>query len=101
MKLNVGERLTLMGILPSENNFVTLKLIRGLMEKLGLKNEEFKEFEIKEEDNRVMWNDLGNEEREIQIGEKETDIIVDALKKLDNGNKLTQRHFTLYEKFVE
>ena len=101
MKLNVGERLILMGVLPSENNFLTLKIVRGLVEKLGLKDEEFKEFEIIQEGNNVRWNTLGNDEREIQIGEKETDIIIEALKKLNNENKLTQRHFTLYEKFVK
>jgi len=35
------------------------------------------------------------------LGEVVTTMIVDALKKLNDGNKLTENHISLYEKFVE
>jgi len=101
MKLNVSERLTLLQVLPQEGNFLTLKIIRDLTSILAMDDEEFKEFEIKQNENQVTWNQKGLEEREIEIGEKATDIIVDALKKLDEAKKLKQRYLSLYEKFVE
>ena len=100
MKLNVFERLMLLPILPKEGNFVTLKILRNLNSNLGLNEAEYKEFEIKQENDKVTWNQKGNEEREIEIGEKATDIIVEALKELDKNKKLTERYFSLYEKFV-
>ena len=101
MKLNVSERLSLLQVLPAEGNFLTLKIMKDLTEIVGLNEEAFKEFGIKEVGGQVSWNNKGTEEREIKIGEKATDIIVESLKKLDQQNKLKQNYFTLYEKFVE
>jgi hypothetical protein len=100
MKLNVFERVTLAGILPSEGNFATLKILRVLKEDLSLTEEEFKEFEVVQEGNLLNWNAKGNEEREISIGEKATDIVVEALTKLDKENKLTMNLYSIYNKFL-
>ena len=115
MKLNVPERLILLQIVPKEGNFLTLKVVRDLTSTLAMNDEEFKEFNIlqgksqptpeepegKEVDpNTITWNLTGIEEREVEIGEKATDIIVEALKKLDENKKLEQRHLSLYEKFI-
>ena len=101
MKLNVPERLTLLQVLPQEGNFLTLKIIRDLTEVVGLNEKEFKKFGIKEADGQVSWNQKGAEEIEIEIGEKATDIIVEALRGMDEKKKLEQRHLSLYEKFME
>ncbi len=45
-------------------------------------------------------NQKGNKEREIKIGDKATDIIVESLKKLDDEKKLTETHISLYKKFI-
>lgn len=99
-KLNVIERLTILGILPKEDSFATLKLIRDLTSKIGLNADELKTFEIKQEGGNVSWNKKGSEELEIDIKEKESDVIVDALKELDKTKKLSNVHISLYEKFV-
>ena len=102
MKLNVMERLTTLGILPKEGNFTTLKVLRDLQMKLSFTEEEFKEFEVKQEGDQIRWNpQTGNEEKEIEIGEKATDLIINSLKELDKENKLGAQHMSLYEKFVE
>lgn len=101
MKLNVFERLILLQILPAEGSFVTLKIVKDLKEVVALSESDFKEFEVKQDDTQLRWNTKGNEEREIAIGEKATDIIIEALNELDEEKKLTERHFTLYEKFVK
>lgn len=101
MKLNVRERILLLNILPQETNFVTLRIIRNLKENLSFKENELKEYEIKIEGEKVFWNLEKDNEAEIEIGEKATDIIVEALKKLDKENKLTMDFVSLYEKFIE
>ena len=100
MKLNLLERVMILNILPKEADFVTLKIMNNLKESVAPSEDEYKEFEIKQVNDRLMWNALGNEEREIQIGEKASDVIKDALVKLDKEKKLTQDLYTLYEKFV-
>jgi len=101
MKMNVMERLILLGILPKESNFATLMIVKNLTSNLGLSEEDYKEFEVEQKQDRIIWNKKGEEEREIKIGEKATDIIIESLKKLDEEKKLTEQHFSLYEKFVK
>ena len=100
MKLNVLERITALGILPEAGNFVTLKIVQNLQMALSLTEAEFKEYGVVQKDDQLTWNEKGREEKEIKIGEKATDILVEALKKLDEEKKLTNQHFSLYEKFV-
>lgn len=100
-KLNVPERLLLMGVLPQEGNFVTLKTIRDTMDNVGFKEEEIKLYDIKTENQLTKWNPKGLDLKEFEFGEKSTDLIVGALEKLDKENKLTQQHFSLFEKFVK
>ena len=100
MKLMLLERLKLLQVLPSEGSFVTLNIITDLRKSLAPTEDELKEFELVEKDGQLSWNDKGREEREIQIGEKATDIIVKALKQLDSEGKLTAHHLSIYEKFV-
>jgi len=100
-KLKLAERINTMEILPAEGSFVTLKVLRELKLNLGVKDEEFKMFDIKQKDNQVTWNNKGNEELEFEIGEKAVEIIVEQLEKLDNDKKLEDKHFSLFEKFVK
>ena len=98
--LTVFERLSLMPLLPHEGNYVTLTLIRNLTQKLGLKDEEFRKYDIKEADGKVSWNASLDTGTEISLGEKETDVINQILTALDKENKLKQEQYSLYEKFV-
>ena len=75
--------------------------VKDLKEVVALSESDFKEFEVRQDDTQLHWNTKGNEEREIVIGEKATDIVIESLEKLDKESKLTERHFTLYEKFVK
>ena len=102
MKLNIMERLQLLNILPAEGNYVTLKIVRQLREDLSFSEDEIKLFGVHQEGDQVTWSysNGGTDDREIQIGEKATDIIVESLKKLDREEKLTEALVGVYEKFV-
>lgn len=101
MQLSVFNRLILLNILPKEGDFTTLKIVRKMREDLSFTEEEHKSLQFKFEDNgTVKWNNQANIVREVNFGEKATDIIVDVLKKLDKEKKLKEEHYELYEKFV-
>lgn len=102
MKLMVMERILLLGILPNEGNFVTLKIVRKLREDLSFSEEEIKRLSIRQEDERILWNAAAEdpEGAEIPIGEKAADVVVEALKKLDREEKLTEQLLSVWEKFV-
>lgn len=101
VKLYLGERIALLGILPAEANFVTLRVLRDLKQQIGIKEEEFKKYDIVQEGDKIRWGEKGLEEVEFEIGEKAEEIITDALKELDRTKKLHETHMSLYEKFVK
>ena len=103
MKLTVLERISLLGVLPAEGDFVTLKIVRELRENLSFDEDELKQLKVKAEGGRIQWDATAETPggKEIKIGEKATDVIVAALKKLNADKKLTDQHFSLYEKFVK
>ena len=101
VKLNVFERLVLLQILPVEGDIASLKIVRELQSKLGFTEGEFKEFELQKKDNTYVWNEKGRKEKEIMIGDKMNEIIIDSLKQLDKQKKLSFNHMNLYSKFIK
>ena len=100
-ELSVLERLVLLGILPKEGDFTTLKLVRKLRENLSFDEGEHEKLKFVQDGDQVRWDESAVPPRAIPIGEKMSDLIRDALKKLDEEKKLREEHFSLYEKFVE
>ena len=101
-ELTVPERLTLLNILPKEGDFTTIKLMRKLRESLSFDEDELEVIKFVQDGDQVRWNAEGAAGimKQCQIGEKMTDIIHDTLKKLNDEKKLTEQHFSLYERFV-
>ena len=93
----------LMGVLPTESNFVTLKIIRKLMSDLSFTEEEHKVLKFQTVgQNSVSWDNVKEKGPiEIEIGEKAMDLIIEQLKSMDEKKKLTESHFSLYEKIME
>ena len=102
VKLNLYERVVCMSLLPKEGSFVTLKIIRDLQMELAPSEEEAKIAGLED----LPTGGVKAEnwflvvEKEIVFGDIAKGLIVDALKKLDEEEKLTNDHFTLYEKFI-
>jgi hypothetical protein len=100
-ELSVLERLVLLSILPKEGDFTTLKLVRKLRESLSFDEGEHEKLKFVQDGDQVRWNETAVPPRHMPIGEKMSDLIQDALKKLNDEKKLREDHFSLYEKFVE
>jgi hypothetical protein len=96
VKLNVLERITLLGILPAEGNYLTFKILMDLKALLSFTEEEIKRYGITEADGLIHWQ--MSSDAELNIGEKAMDIIMQSLKKLDEQGKLNDRTFPLYER---
>jgi len=101
MKLNVLERMMLLNVMPREGSFVSLKVVGELRNELSFSEAEHKKYKFNETEGRVSWNPAVEQMKEVHIGEKASDIIVEELEKLDKDKKLTMEHISLYEKFVD
>jgi len=107
VKLNISERIALLGVLPQQGNVITLRIIRELQSRLSFKEEELEHYNVQNHVNpdgsaRVTWNpELSKEEKDVAIGESATGVIKEQLIKLNAQNRLHVSMLPLYEKFVE
>ncbi len=101
MELNVLERLLLLNLLPKEGSFTNLKLIRVVREELSFTEEEHKLLQFKQTGDKLVWLEGAISNKEVEIGKVTCELIVKALKALDEREGLTEGHVSLYEKFVE
>jgi len=100
MNLSVLERLVVLKVLPKEADYATLKILMNLRLSLSFTEEEIKAWGIVSDmpTGRTTWKVEGV--ADIPIGEKATDIIVTAFKRLDKEKKLSVEDMGAYEKFV-
>jgi hypothetical protein len=100
MNLSVLERIVVLKVLPAEGDYATLKILTNLRMALSFTEEEIKAWDIRSDptNNRTTWKVEGV--ADIPIGERATDIIVTALKKLDREKKLSVQDMSVYEKFI-
>ena len=103
-RLSVIERLVLLNLLPKEGTFANLKLIRVARESLSFNDIENQKLKFVQTGEQVHWDMKGavdiDAHFEIEIGDTVTQLVIDELKKLDKEGKLTDEHFSLYEKFI-
>ncbi len=101
MLLNVKQRLLLLNILPSESNYITLKVIREQQERLSFSEEELKRLKVKRDGDRYIWDESVDEPVDIEIGESARGIIKLAFRELDQQGQLKVEFLPLYEHFME
>lgn len=102
MLLGVTERLALLGVLPQEGDFTTLRILHDLRQRLSFTEAEHKEFgiEILNDGQQIRWRQDDDREAEIDIGAKATLIITARLEEMNAAKSLTPNHLSLYSKFV-
>ena len=141
--LTLSDRFAILGILPAEGNFATLKIVRKLREQMSLTEAEIKKYGVAQiyevhanpirnaktdaeavtiateiygadnaqrisigirngtiESNQITW-EKGEEVMEMEFGEFAENMIKEQLIEMNEANKLEDRHFAIYEKFVE
>ena len=104
MKLNVMERILLGGIMSTyQGTFMNLKLVREGREVLSFNEEENNELKFEQIEGCVNWDyeaAVKYQAVEINLGENVTSIIKKLLEDLNEQEKLTEQHFSIYEKFI-
>jgi len=107
MRLEVHERLAALALLPTEGDYEALKTLRRAREMLSFTPEEMKLLEMINKvsgDGKpaVQWNKdkAADAVKDCPVDEYTTNVIRNALAKLDKTKKLTDQYLSLYEKFV-
>ena len=98
MKLDVGDRLVLLSILPKEGDLTTIRIVHDLRQALSFSEEELKTLNIRSEGEGMVW-DGADGVKEIPIGPQAQVRISEVLERLDKEEKITEDHLSLWEKF--
>ena len=102
VELTLFERFVVMTLLPVEGNYRTLKIVWDLRMELATTEEEDKLAGLEDlpggGTDAEDWDAV--EPKEIVFSDITEGLITDALKRLDEQEKLTQQHISVYEKFV-
>ena len=101
MELTILERLISLGLLPEVGDILRMRIRTQMTDKLGLTIEEIEKYGVVQEGTSVQWRTDLPQECEIPLEPLEIGILRDGLKKLNEEEKLTPQHITLYEKIVE
>jgi hypothetical protein len=103
MKLKLLDRIVLGSLLPKEGKYEDLIVTEDIKKKVGLKQEEIEEYEVKTLDGGgIGWNPIGAQsEFEIEFAELETGVIKKTLEKLNTDEKLTAETIGIYKLFCK
>jgi len=106
MKLNVGERLNLVALMPTEASIRAHSILYKLREDLSLDEEECLHYQIVKKVNEegdvhtISW-DVSKEDAEIPISDEAREIIISHFKTLESqGVAVSQAAFELYERLT-
>ena len=89
MELTVRERLVLLGMLPKEANFITLRLMRVLKEDLSFSDDENEKLKFVQLGESLKWDEKEADKvvKEMEIGETMMNAVTLAISST-NGNRM-------------
>lgn len=102
MKLGVKDRLMLAQILPREGNLIAQRIMRDIITKTELSQDEMDKIKMEGvESGGVKWDDKKEAElgqKNIKFTDAEIGYLKDQIKKLDETNKISRDTFVLCER---
>jgi len=98
MKLNIAERIMLLGVLPRQSDYVSLRIMEELRMNAGFSQAELDKYKIESfKDGSLKWEK--NFDKEVRITKRAAEIITASLKELSEKKQLTAEHLSIFEKF--
>ena len=99
MELSVMERLLALQLpLPRQGDLTTLRIVRQLQDDLSFSEEEHERLKFVHDGNTTRWNSKADEGRDIEIGPKARELLLEGLESLDKVQQLTLEHLSLIDK---
>lgn len=97
-KLDVNERILLLGLLPPKGNLVTMRIVSELRESVGFNEKEIKGWEITTGEGSITWNTEKAKTKEIIIGPTAMSTIKETVEDLDKKGEIIEQVLPLLEK---
>ena len=81
-------------------DMTSVRIAGDFVRDIGTDGKEHKVLKLVETGRTMRWND-GAKAKEIEVGEKASEIIASLFKTLSDQGKLTLEHLATYDRFVE
>jgi len=101
MKLSIKDRLIILNVLPNQETYANMLVIRDLTADVGFSKLDHEYFEIVEENGDVSWDPEKEQDKEVPIGITAFELIKKAFKKIDADGGITNDFMDIYKRFVE
>ena len=87
-------------LLPEHGDVDTIRIVHDLRTNLSFSEQEHTDWNLqKDGDGIYTWDkDIAN--KNIEIGEKASEIIREELNRLSDQGRVTEKHLVLYDKFI-
>ena len=93
ISLNIKDRLNIPSMLPRDSDLLEQKIVRDILAKIEINQEEMKEINLRQEGNQCKWDPV--KDKEIIFTEIEFDIMKKSVNKLDKDKKINQSNLSL------
>lgn len=101
MNLTVKERLVLLNILPGQETYANMLIVRELIGELGWGESDRKDLGLQEDgEGNVTWDDGKETVKAVAIGPLAYELIKKGFKKLDSERAITAELLPFYKRFV-
>lgn len=90
VKLNLKDRFIIGELLPPKANRLTMIIVRDILNKIDITQNDIEEYGITIEDNGYKWNqERGNIEKVYDFTEAEIKVMLERINELDKSNSIT------------
>ena len=101
IKLSVGDRFALIGLLPTEAGIATIRIVEAMSKRLTPDAKEQATIELKPAPSGgLIWDDQKATDRNFSFSGFEVKLAVERLEKMEKDQKLTKNHIGIWDKFV-
>lgn len=101
MNLSIKERLILLNVLPAQESYGNMLILRDLMGELGFSEADHDSIGLTEADGDVSWDEEKAILKDVSIGLVAYELIQKGFKKLDSEKLITVDLMATYKRFVE
>jgi hypothetical protein len=100
MKLSIHDRLILGSLFPEEGGLLQQILVRDLMKRVILTQEEAESIKLREEDGATKWEDTPVIVIDVKFSDTELSFLQSQVKRFDSEGKVNQENLSLCERIM-
>ena len=98
LELGIHDRILMQGLLPKEGDFITIKMVRDICDRVGLSQGEIKKHNVRRREDGAGWQwNEPKEKKEFSFSSAEMELLKAKVSELDKTKKISNETLSLCE----